>query len=320
MKFTEEQLERFAAPISQSESEKCKNAIRMVSDAMKLVGYTDNGKEIRTFEADTYSFALDLSAKSGAKKIVLLVRGSYANKTNIPSQSDVDVAVILESTFIPEYRAGVSGKDYGFSKGTYTAKELKDEVERALNAKFGYSGVERRDKSIKVFGNTYRVDADVVPAYRYRDYSKDYSFDEDNYIGGIEIRPDSGGSIINFPEQHIKMGIAKNKTTDYKFKRCVRIVKNMREKMKENGIWVSDKISSFGLESLLWNVDVSVYKKFSSLRFVFDEVVQFLYDNTNEFHSYVEANGIKPLFVDKTIHDAYVQFVRNLRAFYEYDI
>lgn len=320
MKFTEEQLERFAAPISQSESEKCKNAIRMVSDAMKLVGYTDNGKEIRTFEADTYSFALDLSAKSGAKKIVLLVQGSYANKTNIPSQSDVDVAVILESTFIPEYRAGVSGKDYGFSKGTYTAKELKDEVERALNAKFGYSGVERRDKSIKVFGNTYRVDADVVPAYRYRDYSKDYSFDEDNYIGGIEIRPDSGGSIINFPEQHIKMGIAKNKTTDYKFKRCVRIVKNMREKMKENGIWVSDKISSFGLESLLWNVDVSVYKKFSSLRFVFDEVVQFLYDNTNEFHSYVEANGIKPLFVDKTIHDAYVQFVRNLRAFYEYDI
>ena len=320
MKFTEEQLERYASPISQSESEKCKNAIRMVSDAMKLVGYTDNGKEIRTFETDTFSFALDLSAKSGTKKIVLLVQGSYANKTNIPSQSDVDVAVILESTFIPEYRAGVSGKDYGFSKGTYTAKELKDEVERALNAKFGYSGVERRDKSIKVFGNTYRVDADVVPAYRYRDYSKDYSFDEDNYIGGIEIHPDSGGSIINFPEQHIKMGIAKNKTTDYKFKRCVRIVKNMREKMKGNGIWVSDKISSFGLESLLWNVDVSTYKKFSSLRFVFDEVVQFLYDNTNEFHSYVEANGIKPLFVDKTMHDAYVQFVRNLRAFYEYDI
>ena len=145
MKFTEEQLERFASPISQSESEKCKNAIRMVSDAMKLVGYTDNGKEIRTFEADTYSFALDLSAKSGAKKIVLLVQGSYANKTNIPSQSDVDVAVILESTFMPEYRTGVSGKDYGFSKGTYTAKELKDEVESALYAKFGYNGVERRD-------------------------------------------------------------------------------------------------------------------------------------------------------------------------------
>ena len=84
MKFTEEQLERFASPISQSESDKCKNAIRMVSDALKLVGYSDNGKEIRTFETDTYSYALDLSADYGSKKIVLLVQGSYANKTNIP--------------------------------------------------------------------------------------------------------------------------------------------------------------------------------------------------------------------------------------------
>lgn len=320
MKFTEEQLERFASPISRSESDKCKNAIRMVSDAMKLVGYTDNGKEIRTFEADTYSFALDLSANYGSKKIVLLVQGSYANKTNIPSQSDVDVAVILESTFIPEYRATVSGKDYGFSDGTYTAQKLKDEVEHALNVKFGYDGVERRDKSIKVFGNTYRVDADVVPAYRYRDYSDDYSFNENNYVGGIEIRPDSGGRIVNYPEQHIKMGIAKNKVTDYKFKRCVRIIKNMREKMKENDIYVSDKISSFGLESLLWNVDVSTYKKYSCLRYVFDEVVQFLYNNTSNFDSYVEANGIKQLFPEQSTKAAYIQFVKDLNNFYEYDV
>lgn len=320
MKFTEEQLERFASPISQSEADKCKNAIRMVGDAMKLVGYTDNGKEIRSFETDTYSFALDLSANYGTKKIVLLVQGSYANKTNIPSQSDVDVAVILESTFIPKYRATVSGKDYGFSEGTYTAKELKTEVEHALNVKFGNEGVERRDKSIKVYGNTYRVDADVVPAYRYRDYSDDYIYDENNYVGGIEIRPDSGGTIINFPEQHIKMGLAKNKVTDYKFKKCVRIVKNMREKMKENGIYVSDKISSFGLESLLWNVDVSVYKKYSCLGFVFDEVVKFLYDDTTNFSTYLEANGIKNLFPDQNMRSAYIEFVKDLKSFYEYDI
>lgn len=320
MKFTEEQLERFASPISQSESDKCKNAIRMVSDAMKLVGYTDNGKDIRTFETDTYSFALDLSANYGSRKIVLLVQGSFANKTNIPSQSDVDVAVILESTFIPKYRELVSDKDYGFSEGTYTARELKDEVEHALNVKFGYEGVERRDKSIKVFGNTYRVDADVVPAYRYRDYSNDFLLDCNNYVGGIEIRPDSGGQIINYPEQHIKMGIAKNKATDYKFKKCVRIIKNMREKMKENNIYVSDKISSFGLESLLWNVDVGAYRKYSSLKFVFDEIVDFLYNNTASFDSYVEVNGIKSLFVDQYTKESYVRFVKDLNDFYEYDI
>lgn len=320
MKFTEAELERFASPISQSEADKCKNAIYMVRDAMKLVGYTDNGKDIRTFETDTYSFVLDLNADNGMKEIALLVQGSYANKTNIPSQSDVDVAVILESTFIPKYRPMVSGSDYGFPKGTYTAKELKDEVEHALNVKFGLEGVERRDKSIKVFGNTYRVDADVVPAYRYRDYTEDYRYDKNNYVGGIEIRPDSGGRIINYPEQHIKMGIVKNKVTDYKYKKCVRIVKNMREKMKENGINISDKISSFGLESLLWNVDVSTYKKYSCLRFVFDEVIKFLLNDFANYKVYVEANGIKPLFADEVNRVAYMQFVKDLNSFYEYDI
>ena len=57
-----------------------------------------------------------------------------------------------------------------------------------------------------------------------------------NYIGGIEIRPDSGGSIINFPEQHIKLGIAKNKNTKYNYKKCVRIAKNMREEIGETWI------------------------------------------------------------------------------------
>ena len=78
-------------------------------------------------------------------------------------------------------------------------------MENALNQHFGYHGVERHAKSIKVPGNTYRVDADVVPAYRYRDYSNDWNNNPENYVGGIEIRPDSGGRIINYPEQHIRM-------------------------------------------------------------------------------------------------------------------
>lgn len=321
MKFTESQLQHFASPISKTEEEKCKNAIRMVSDAMKLIGYTDNGKEIRTYVSDTYSFALDLSANYGSKKVVLLVQGSYANKTNIPSQSDVDVAVILESTFIPEYRLGETGTRYGFSDGTFTAAALKDEVEQALNKKFNYKGVERRDKSIKVFGNTYRVDADVVPAYRYRNYVEDYSYNPDNYVGGIEIRPDSGGRIINYPEQHIKMGIAKNKVTSYNFKKCVRIIKNLREKMEENKIVVSDEISSFGLESLVWNVDVSCFHKYSSvLRYTFDEVVKCLKSNSNNYGSYLEANGIKTLFNDERTTASYIQFITDLFSFYEYDI
>lgn len=321
MKYTEKQLRELASPISKSEDEKCKNAIRMVRDAMKKLNYTDDGKEIRSYMAESYAYALDLRQRYTNKKITLLVQGSYANKTNIPTESDVDVAVILESTFIPNYRTGVSGRDYGFTDGTFSVSELKDEVEKALKHHFGNQGVERHDKCIKVIGNTYRVDADVVPAYRYRDYSNDYFNDSNNYVGGIEIRPDSGGSIINYPEQHIKSGIEKNKATNYNFKKCVRIIKSMREDMEKNGYTVSSKISSFGLESLLWNVDVSAYTKYPNvLRYTFDEVISFLKNDFNKFDSYKEVNGIKTLFPDSATKNAYQHFVNKLSAFYEYDI
>ena len=321
MKYTEKQLCRMASPISASEDEKCKNAIRMVRDALKVFNYTDDGKEIRTFLTESYSYALDLREQNSGRKITLLVQGSYANKTNIPTESDVDVAVILESTFITKYRPGVSGSNYGFIDGSFSARELKDEVESALNKHFGCKGVERHDKSIKVYGNTYRVDADVVPSYRYRDYSDDYSNDPLNYIGGIEIRPDSGGTIINYPEQHIKMGIEKNKSTKYNFKKCVRIIKSIKEQMEEHNFTISPCISSFGLESLLWNVDVSEYTKYPSvLRYTFDEVITFLKYDSRHFDRYKEANGIKRLFSDEKTKDAYLKFVYELNDFFEYDI
>ena len=316
MKYSESDLERYAAPIGKTEEEKCKNAIRMIRDALKYIGYTDDGKEIRTLTEGTFAFALDM--RSGSKNIVLLTQGSYANKTNIPKQSDVDVAVILESTFTTKYRTGVTREAYGFTAGTFSAKELKDEVEDAL-IRYYRQGVERHDKSIKVYGNTYRVDADVVPAYRYRDYSKDFYFDENNYEKAIEIRPDSGGSIINYPEQHIALGRAKNKATDYRYKRIVRIVKNIKEDMKNSGIYVSDKVSSFGIESLLWNVDVSVYNRYTSLRFILEEVIGFLIKDKSNFSNYVEANGIKPLFPDASALNAYESFITDLENYYEYE-
>ena len=321
LKYTEEQLAKMASPISKSEDEKCKNAIKMVRDAMKHLNYTDDGNDIYSLEENSYAYALKLRERSSNKKITILIQGSYANKTNIPSESDVDVAIILESTFITKYRDNVTDKNYGFTEGTFSVQTLKDEVERALNFHFGYQGVERHDKSIKVYGNSYRVDADVVPAYRYRDYSNDWNNDENNYVGGIEIKPDSGGSIRNYPEQHIRNGVSKNKETKYNLKKCVRIAKNMREELKEHGFTVSDKISSFGIESLLWNVSNEPYIKYPSiLRFTFDEVLKYLEKDVNNFDNYKEANGIKPLFTDEDTKKAYKDFVLILRNFYQYAI
>lgn len=50
LKYTEEQLTKMASPISKSEDEKCKNAIKMVRDAMKHLNYTDDGNDIYSLE------------------------------------------------------------------------------------------------------------------------------------------------------------------------------------------------------------------------------------------------------------------------------
>ena len=91
--------------------------------------------------------------------------------------------------------------------------------------------------------------------------------------------------------------------------------------MEENGYRVNSKVSSFGLESLLWNVDVSAYTKYSSiLRYTFGEIVSFLKNDFMNSGTYMEINGIKSLFPDSVTQNAYQDFVNDLYNFYEYDI
>ncbi|BDU51037.1 nucleotidyltransferase domain-containing protein [Haliovirga abyssi] len=320
MKFDEELLKKFALPLSQTEDEKCKNAIKMVRDAMKLSGYLDNSEVIKKYSEDTFSYTLDMNTSDYSKKLRILIQGSYANNTNIRSHSDVDVAVILESTFIPEYRAGITGEKYFFTDGTYSAKELKDDVERALNLKFNNQGVIRNDKSLKVIGNSYRVDADVVPAYRLRNYKDDYNFDSSNYIGGIEIRPDSGGRIRNYPEQHIINGKEKNNKTNYYFKKHVRILKKIRNLMKEDGYKSVEQVSSFGLESLLWNLPNDLFSKYSLLKYTFDDILIYLNNNNFMLGTFKEVNGIKVLFSNEEMVNKYKKFIKEINEYFEIEI
>lgn len=44
MKFTEYKLKFFAAPLSETENQKCLNAIGMIRDSMKMLGFTDDNK------------------------------------------------------------------------------------------------------------------------------------------------------------------------------------------------------------------------------------------------------------------------------------
>ena len=330
MKFTESMLDAYSQPLSATEDGQCKNAIRMVADALKKLGFTDDNAAITPLYSDTFAYSLEMRRSSDFRKIKLFVQGSYANNTNVRTASDVDVAVIQEEVFQTEYRSSnslypQSGADYNFSSSNFPARKFKDEVHECLVDKFG-SDVERKNKSIKVHGNTYRKDADTVPCRRYRDYRNDFRKDESNFIGGVVIYPDDGGMIINYPEQHIANGRQKNNNTNHYYKKMVRIMKKMRYLMEDNYNTAysnaAKNVSSFMLESLLWNIEDSwyltncgIYRKV----YAFDQLIALLRNHKADFFGYKEANGIKTLCPTTNDYTNLCSFLDQLALFYEYE-
>ncbi len=317
MKFSEHQLKKYAEPISETEDQQCKNAVRMVGDALKELGFQDSAS-LRKAYSDTSSYELRMSGAEGYS-VKIFMQGSYANNTNVRRRSDVDIAVVQEDTFRTKYRNGVSDINYGFSTVNPRARKFKDVVQDALVKKFG-NDVQRKNKSIKIHGNAYRKDADSVPAMRYRDYSMDFRNDIENYVGGIVITPDYGKEIINYPEVHLANGVEKNKSTNYYFKKMVRIAKELRIQMEELGFEYAGKTSSFGVECLLWNVPNEEFLKYSHYKFIFDDVVSYLFSNKNLISSFKEINNIKHIGDDdKERVVIYRGFIEELKDFFEYD-
>lgn len=317
--FTEEMLIQYSQPLSATEDQQCKNAIRMVIDAIKPLGFSETRSSVEPMYGETYAYYQELKSNYGNRKIKVFLQGSYANNTNVRTQSDVDIAVVEEDVFQTTYRSGVTDSDYGFVTASSRVKTFKDEVEEALKNKFG-NDVERRNKSIKINGNTYRKDADGVPCRRHKDFSHDFRNNPMNYIGGISIMADTGERIINYPEQHIKNGKEKNTETNHYYKKMVRIIKKMRYLMQQNGIESANKVSSFALESLLWNIPNAKYLEYKEYRkvYMFDSLVDYLYSNLIYLSTYKEANGIKNLCPTQEFLTNMKNFINDLRRFYEY--
>lgn len=315
MKFKEATLRQFAAPLSDSENDKCKHAIEAIRDALKDLDYTDDQKEIVPFVEDTFAYSIRMRNKTSNERIQIFVQGSYANNTCVRNESDVDIAVVREDIFECAF-----GLNFDTSSAKYKdeAFELKSAVEIVLKRHFPYS-VRRGNKSIKVDGNTYRKKADTVPCISMRYYYKSHLNNYSDSFDGIVIYADDGSIIRNFPKQHIINGKVKNKATDYYFKKMVRIIKKMRHLMSDSGDYTASKISSFCLESLLWNFPDSLFKMDTSYGSIFKGIVEYAYDHKSKLSDYYEANGIKPLCATQQDVRQLEAFIDSLYLFYDYD-
>lgn len=67
----------------------------------------------------------------------------------------------------------------------------------------------------------------------------------------------------------------------------------MRYLMSDCGYSCADNVSSFGIESLTWNIPDSYFTKYSSYGFAFEEIVHYAYMHKADLPNYYEANGIK---------------------------
>ncbi|SEU18200.1 hypothetical protein SAMN03159512_05827 [Pseudomonas sp. NFR09] len=178
-------------------------------------------------------------------------KGSYANNTNVRSDSDVDIAVeCTEVLYWEESEKGnyTPGEPY---VGIWTPANLRAELLSAMMAKFPGQVDSTGTTAIKINSNSSRVDADVVPCFSYQYHLSHETRD------GTRIFKTDGSSIVNYPAQQMENGIAKNKRTGGSYKKGARLLKRIENAMAEDRIF--RELPSFFMECLAYNCPDAVF-------------------------------------------------------------
>lgn len=243
-------------PASDTEEEKINHAISALKNAMA---------QCKNIPSTAYT---------------IFVQGSYANNTNVRTESDVDLNICYTDAFYYKIPEGSTKESYGLTNPVdYSAQAFKDDIEKVLVDYFGRSSVTRKNKCLHVSSNTYRVEMDVVPTWRYRRYNNRWNFDE-----GVKYYADNWDEVINFPEQHIENGKTKNSQTCKRYKSLARIIKKLNIEMKESGYYDNPNITSFLLECLAYNLPNTKYKINSSLdwNIILQNMIYYCRNSTKE--------------------------------------
>lgn len=255
--------------------------------------------------------AIDCSATLAPHDIEVLGTGSFKNRTHIPSESDVDIAVIYKDVFFSDWdfadpRAATDPavvqalmREADVSPASYRYADYKNEVEAALVTHFGRAAVHRGDKAFDIRENTYRVESDCMAMFEHRQWTRNAA-GRLVYTTGTMFLPDSdpGKEILNYPKQQFENGEAKHVRTDRRFKKMVRVVKNLSNEMGDRKIAAAEPIPSFLIECLVYQVPDTYFGK-SSFYEELRVVLAFIAVNTASddlCEKWTEVNEIKFLF------------------------
>jgi hypothetical protein len=227
----------------------------------------------------------------------IYVQGSYANETNISSNSDVDLVIQMKMPFeeniaaldqaaTRRFREHYQDTDYGW-------EEFRWDVEAALRRSFF---VDPGNRCVKVKDwDSVRVPADILPAIEYRLYRAFPSLLGEKYDEGVFFRDKELTPIINYPKLHLKYGNEKNRETAGRFKQIVRVVKHARLQ-KDFGPEAA-RAPSYFIECLLFNVPNQEYEA-DRVRSAYEKVITWLANNTGDIERWKCQNGIVQIFGD----------------------
>lgn len=207
--------------------------------------------------------ALDQSDALRQRNYEIYLQGSYANSTNIRVDSDIDVVVQLNSTFNPDItNLSLEQRQIfhqAYPDATYHWADFRLDVINALNSYFGSTYVKPSNKCIKLVGNQYRVNADVVPCLQHRQYKSFSTWYHDDFVEGMKFWTTTevpNLEIVNFPKVHLENGEDKNAShrTDTMYKSLVRVVKNIKRQLVETNTLDPKLAPSYFLECAIYNV------------------------------------------------------------------
>src|SRR5258708_19462591 len=152
------------------------------------------------------SKAIEAHAGLKNRSIKVFAQGSYCNRTNVRTESDVDICVFCEQTFFFDLPKGIQAAEFDISTpAAYSYTQYKNDVGAALTDYFGKNGVTRGKKAFDIHENPYRVDADAVPCFEYR-----YYWNDSTYREGTAFDPDQATRIKNYPDQNYANRVHKN--------------------------------------------------------------------------------------------------------------
>jgi hypothetical protein len=191
--------------------------------------------------------------------------GSYRAKTHSAS-SDLDVIVCrfwepLSCTAV-RHNLDFSGKDNSLKMQETNLsgdhRELYGEfmkfrmdIEKFLIREIGENNYYRDNRVFKIKSNIYGKIVEIITTFICKDYAGEYEKDVNGYM---KYFCDNGRNFAFVPDLEYINGNIKHKKTGKRYKKTVRILKKLRDEMQNFNIQSARGISSYFIESIVYNV------------------------------------------------------------------